>query len=145
MEKGQENVMEIVKLESEFGKKLIAKFGEMVARELIQFLRTEGLPIEFPAKIVDGITLSGIPEIRIDFLNGDGSVVRAGNQDNVTMAHRFLVYVDGKPQLTVKSVKIPELDYGKVEPLTVQMTYYCMDEGMIKKLQDDSEKNKLDT
>ena len=140
MEKGPENTMEMVKLESEFGKKLIVKFGEMVAREMIGFLKTEGLPIEFPAKIVDGITLCGVPEIRVDLLNGDGSVVKAGNQDNITMAHRFVVYVDGKPQLTLKSIKIPELDYGKVEPLTVQMTYYCMDEGMIKKLEVDEHK-----
>jgi hypothetical protein len=139
-EKGSENVMQLISLESEFGKKLIAKFGEMVAREMIWFLKTEGLPIEFPAKIVNGITLSGVPEIRVDLLNGDGSVVKVGNQDNITMAHRFAVYVDGKPQLTLKSIKIPELDYNKAEPLTVQMTYYCMDERVIKKLKDDTEK-----
>lgn len=124
---------QIVDLVCPFGRKLAKKFGEDLARDFICFLRKEGLPIEFPAKMVDGITLAGSPEVKLELLDGQGNTIDANNK-GVAARHRFLVTVDGKPQLTLKSIKIPKLDYNKTGCLKIKLTYYCMaDEGMARR------------
>ncbi len=125
------NTHKLIDFECSFGQKLAKKFGDNTAREIISFLQVEGLPIEFPAKMVDGITLSGSPELKLELLDAQGSVIDANNK-GIAHRHRFLVAIDGKPQLTLKSIKIPKLDYNKTDYLKVKLTYYCMAERNVE-------------
>ena len=117
------NNVNLLSADTEFGQKILARFGQTIGHSIINFFRTEGLPIELPTKFADGITLSESPKLRLELSDSDGLPLKGSD---IARCNRWILFIDDKPANTLKSLEIPKLDYSDPSPLTVKLEFYAV-------------------
>lgn len=105
------------------GERLIQKFGPEIGNQIIDMLREEGLPIEFPATITNGILMSSAPKMHLEFLDRSGKPLTSKSND-VAMKHRWCLKINDQIIPYVKSVEIPKLDYRCDENIVFRVDLY---------------------
>lgn len=119
---------DLISMDHPWAQKLAERVGEDAAREVLAYMREEGICFQVPAAFKD-IVLNRAPLMVLRFLDAEGHPIIESEQNGEgwepARRHNWLLSIDDEVQMGLRSLEIPKLDYGDIETLTVGLTYNC--------------------
>ncbi|KKN96698.1 hypothetical protein LCGC14_0163420 [marine sediment metagenome] len=120
---------DLMTMDHPWAQNLADRIGEEATEKVLQYMRDEGVAFEVPVSFRQ-ILLSRVPEMVLKFLDRDGNDLIETSPDSPdwepVRTGRWMLYIDGEPQMTLRSLEIPKLSYEHNNLLTVALTYNAL-------------------
>ena len=123
---------DLMTMDHPWAQNLADRIGEDATEKVLQYMRDEGVAFEVPVSFRQ-LLLNRVPRMVLKFLDGAGNDLldadtMSGDWEPVRTG-RWILYIDGEPQMTLRSLEIPKLSYEHNDLLTVALTYNAMVRG----------------